>query len=150
MIEAMIILAAIAFKTLLFFSYHSTDFEVHRNWLAVTYSTPLSQWYEEATSHWTLDYPPLFAAVEWFLAQFASYIDPRMLILSKDPYVSSSVIIFQRCSVIFMELLLIYAVHSLLLSLLGPTTRGNRALRSVAMALFAFNFGLFIVDRILL
>ncbi|VDM00136.1 unnamed protein product [Schistocephalus solidus] len=98
--------------SLLFDSSHSTDFEVHRNWLAITYSTSPSQWYEEATSQWTLDYPPLFAAGEWFLAQFASYINPEMLVLSKDPYVSSAVIIFQRCSVLITEFVLIFAVHS--------------------------------------
>ncbi|KAL7063315.1 hypothetical protein AAHC03_0985 [Spirometra sp. Aus1] len=146
--EAMIIMAAVAFKTLFFFSYHSTDFEVHRNWLAITYNTSPGQWYEEATSQWTLDYPPLFAAVEWFFAQFASYIDPKMLVLSKEPYISSTVIIFQRCSVIISELVLICAVHSLVHSLLGQTTRGNRALKSVALALFAFNFGLFVVDHV--
>lgn len=64
---------------MMFPSYHSTDFEVHRNWLAITHRKPWDKWYFENTSQWTLDYPPYFAYFEYVLSYPASYIDSSIV-----------------------------------------------------------------------
>lgn len=97
-----------ALKLLLIPDYYSTDFDVHRNWLAVTNKLPLKQWYYEHTSQWTLDYPPFFAYFEWIISQFVPQVvrDDGCLDIVEIGKFGEPTVIFQRLSVITSEILL--------------------------------------------
>ncbi|KAI1772504.1 glycosyltransferase family 57 protein [Hypoxylon cercidicola] len=137
-------IVATAFKILLFPAYKSTDFEVHRNWLAITNSLPLWEWYYEKTSEWTLDYPPLFAYFEWILSQVAKLADPAMLRIYNLGYDSWETVYFQRFTVIVTELMLIYALQLFVDSSHGVT---KRAAQAAAISVF-LSPGLLIIDHI--
>lgn len=84
---------------------------MHRNWLAITKSLSLNEWYTNEKSQWTLDYPPLFAWFEYFLSGIASYFDPEMLRVDNLNYASNNAKLFQRASVVFTDLVFVYGVR---------------------------------------
>ncbi|KAK6850195.1 Dolichyl pyrophosphate Glc1Man9GlcNAc2 alpha-1-3-glucosyltransferase [Apiospora arundinis] len=137
-------IVAAALKILLFPAYKSTDFEVHRNWLAITHSLPIWEWYYEKTSEWTLDYPPFFAYFEAAMSQIARLVDPMMLRVHNLEYDSWQTVYFQRFTVIATELVLIYALQMFVDSTHGTS---RRAAQAAAISIL-LSPGLLIIDHI--
>ncbi|KAF2721206.1 glycosyltransferase family 57 protein [Polychaeton citri CBS 116435] len=135
---------ATTLKVLLWPAYKSTDFEVHRNWLAITNSLPLNQWYYEKTSEWTLDYPPFFAYFEWVLSQAARYADSAMLQVSNLSYDSWQTIFFQRATVVLTELILAFALWMYVRS----SPQGTKKQHHAAALSILTSPGLLIIDHI--
>ncbi|XP_034034246.1 probable dolichyl pyrophosphate Glc1Man9GlcNAc2 alpha-1,3-glucosyltransferase [Thalassophryne amazonica] len=137
-------------KCLFINAYRSTDFEVHRNWLAITHSQRLSRWYYENTSEWTLDYPPLFAWFEFSLSYVASHFDRSMLLVENVNYVSPAAVLFQRLSVVFSDGVFICAVRECCRCVWEQ--KGSRDVLNrppfVLAVLLLWNFGLLIVDHV--
>ncbi|KAI9023225.1 glycosyl transferase [Hyaloraphidium curvatum] len=145
-------------KLLLIPAYSSTDFEVHRNWLALTRALPLGRWYTEATSQWTLDYPPFFAWFEWALAKIAEAVsaagtrfgrplDASIFGISAEPLMSWDILLFQRLTVIATDVVYWTAVVRLFTN--PSLFPGISTLHSQIMVGIAFlNPGLLMVDHI--
>ncbi|KAJ5122332.1 hypothetical protein N7526_009269 [Penicillium atrosanguineum] len=132
-----------ALKVLLFPAYKSTDFEVHRNWLAITNSLPIQECYLENLG---MDprLPPFFAAFEWLMSQAAAYIDPAMLVVKNLEYDSWQTVYFQRATVIFTELVLVFALSRFVKSV----PLANKQAAHVASLSILLSPGLFIIDHI--
>ena len=106
-----LVIIATCIKLLTMQTYKSTDLDVHRNWLSITYSRPISQWYAESTSQWTLDYPPLFAYFQYLMSLAAVRFDPELVRISAERIRSSNVIYFQCVTVILSDFVYYYAVY---------------------------------------
>ncbi|KAJ3255222.1 glycosyl transferase [Chytriomyces hyalinus] len=133
---------AAVLKVLLFPSYHSTDFEVHRNWLAITHTLPLHKWYYEATSEWTLDYPPFFALFERTLAAIAELMGGHVdMTISQHARLDTHTLFFQRASVIVTEALFFYAATRFFKHM-------NKREQTIRVALVFCSPGLLFVDNI--
>lgn len=130
-----LIVFSVLLKLLLVPSYKSTDFEVHRNWLAITNSLPLNQWYIESTSQWTLDYPPFFAYFEYILSIPAAFIDPKITQIDNLEYSSQALLVYHRMTVIVSEMVLVWAVYRLKCQIFYK-------------AMIILNAGLLLVDHI--
>lgn len=117
---------------------------MHRNWLAITNSLPISEWYYEKTSEWTLDYPPFFAYFEWVLAHIARLVDPAMVRVFNLEYDSWQTIYFQRTTVIVTELFLVFALQSFIDS---SPLQSKRAAQVAALSVI-LSPGLLIIDHI--
>jgi len=136
--------AATILKVLLFDTYHSTDFDVHRNWLAITHNLPIREWYLEKTSQWTLDYPPFFAYFEWILSQFVPQMvkdDGCLDIVAKGQY-GWPTIVFQRSTVIISEILLFAILQTYI------NFSDDKILSFVISSSIVLSPGLLIVDHI--
>ncbi|KAI0462534.1 hypothetical protein LJB42_004028 [Komagataella kurtzmanii] len=138
--------ASTLLKVLLYPAYHSTDFDVHRNWLAITNKLPLKEWYLENTSQWTLDYPPFFAYFEWFLSQFvpASVADDGCLDIIDVGNYGWPTVVFQRSTVILSEIVLFLALQKYI----NISADKEKARSFVVASSIALSPGLLIVDHI--
>jgi alpha-1,3-glucosyltransferase len=132
----------LSIKFLLFPTYHSTDFEVHRNWKAITNSLPISDWYFYSDNKWTLDYPPLFAYMEYILGKISKLIDPNITNLQKINYDSSVCKFFMRSTVLIGDIVLFFSINFLYKSF-------NLSIRKYLILLISIQFyaGLVIVDN---
>lgn len=138
--------ASTLLKLLLVTAYHSTDFDVHRNWLAITNKLPLLQWYTENTSQWTLDYPPFFAYFEWALSQLVpkSVANDGCLDIVEVGLYSLPTVYFQRVSVIATE-----CVYFLALQWYVNVSDSKEKSRAFVVASsLALSPGLLIVDHL--
>ena len=142
-LDKIIFIVIIILKIFLFPTSQSTDFEVHRNWKAITNSLSISEWYFYSDNKWTLDYPPLFAYMEYILGKISKIIDPNITNLKKYNYDSIKCKFFMRSTVLLGDLFLFFSIKFLSRNI-------NLSLNKYLSLLISIQFyaGLVIIDNI--
>ena len=143
MLETLTFIIILSIKFLLFPTNESTDFEVHRNWKAITTSLPIREWYTNNLNIWTLDYPPLFAYMEYILGIISKLFDPNITNINLINYKSKICKYYMRCTVLIGDFLLGYSIKKLCFSL--NLNKKKCAILIGSILCFA---GLVIVDNI--
>ena len=143
MLDYLIFALILLLKIFLFPTHQSTDFEVHRNWKAITNSLPISQWYFYSENKWTLDYPPLFAYFEYILGRISKFFDKDITSLEKQFYNSPICQIYMRSTVLLGDFLLFFALRRFCRII-------KLSYHKYLIVIFAimFNAGLVIIDNI--
>lgn len=118
--------------------------------MAITHSLPMSRWYHENSSEWTLDYPPLFAWFQSGLSVVAQSFDEDMLQVHSLSHESPATVLFQRLSVTCTDLLYILSVRECCRCVSDQKSSRDILNRPpfILAVLLLWNFGLLIVDHI--
>ena len=143
MIETLTFIIIFSIKLLIFPTNQSTDFEVHRNWKAITTSLPIREWYKNNLNIWTLDYPPLFAYMELILGYISKIIDPNLTNINLINYNNTICKFYMRSTVLIGDFFLGYSLKKLCISL--KLNKKKSCLLIGSILSFA---GLIIVDNI--
>ncbi|CAN6274883.1 unnamed protein product [Urochloa humidicola] len=125
--------AATCVKLLLVPTYRSTDFDVHRYWLALTHALPAAQWYTDDSSQWTLDYPPFFAYFSRLLSLPAPLVDAALVSVPVPDSPPFSHLLYLRLTVVFSDFLLLASV----LLLARDARRRHRPFLALALVLWS-------------
>ena len=142
-IDKIFFLIIVILKIFLFPTNQSTDFEVHRNWKAITNSLQISEWYFYSDNKWTLDYPPLFSYMEYILGKFSNIFDQNITNLEKFNYNSNVCKIYMRATVLLGDFFLFFSIKFFSKNI-------NMSLNKYLILIFSVQFyaGLVLIDNI--
>lgn len=126
------------------------DYEAQRNWMAITTSIPLSQWYfpteENDLQYWGLDYPPLTAYHSFLCGKLSRWYEPASMELSTSRgYETVSHKHFMRGMVIVADLLLLIPAIWYTVSVFYRRESLNR--RLIAFVALVGQPGLLLIDH---